>query len=149
MLAVFLGSASLFMFSYLSMALIFVARTAASSLTRCGLLPVFSSCWIAPTTISSLIPSISTLLSPSLIGEGGGDKAAARLDLSSFMRMAVDRGGLMSPTVGVWRACDRLGFLTGGSSPSTAVLGGEGCATGRERFITPSPSRQMLFRRVL
>jgi hypothetical protein len=101
MLAVILLKAFLFMYSYLSMAVIFVARTAASSLTKCGLLPVFSNCWIAPTTISSLIPSMSTLLSPSLIGEGGGDKAVARLGFSSFMRMAVDRGGLMSPTVGV------------------------------------------------
>jgi len=29
------------------------------------------------------------------------------------------------------------------------VLGGEGFATGRERFMTPNPSKQMLFRRVL
>jgi hypothetical protein len=100
-LVVFLVKTSLFMYPYLSMAVIFVARTAASSFTKCGLLPVFSSCWMAPTTISSLIPSMSTLLSPSLVGEGGGDKAAALFGFSSFMRMAVDRGGLMSPTVGV------------------------------------------------
>ena len=43
-----------------------------SSLIKCGLFPVFSSCSITPTTISSLIPSVSTLLSVDARGEGGG-----------------------------------------------------------------------------
>jgi len=86
--------------AYLSIAGMFVASIAESSLTKWGLLPVLSSCWIAPTTISSLMPSMSILLSPSLSGDGGGDNAAARLGFCSFMRMAVERGGLMSPMVG-------------------------------------------------
>lgn len=86
--------------AYLSIAGMVVASTDESSLTKCGLLPVFSSCWIAPTTISSLMPSMSILLCPSLSGDGGGDNAAPRFGFCSFMRMAVVRGGLMSPMVG-------------------------------------------------
>ena len=125
--------------AYFSIAGIVVARMAESSLTRCGLLPVLSSCCIAPTTISSLMPSISILLSPSLIGDGGGDNAAARFGFSSFMRMAVERGGLISPRVGEACPCDRFDFLTGGSSPSMAVFGGEGWAVTLARLGTMMP----------
>lgn len=86
--------------AYLSIAGIVVASIDESSLTKCGLLPVLSSCWIAPTTISSLMPSMSILLCPSLSGDGGGDNAAPRFGFCSFMRIAVERGGLMSPMVG-------------------------------------------------
>ena len=47
-------------------------RTIANSLIKCGLFPVFSNCSITPTTISSLIPSVSTLRSVYAPGEGGG-----------------------------------------------------------------------------
>ena len=49
-----------------------VERTAASSLMRCGLLPVFSNCSMTPVTISSLMPSVSILVSYDAPGEGGG-----------------------------------------------------------------------------
>lgn len=137
--------------AYLSIAGIVVARIDESSLTKCGLLPVFSSCWIAPTTISSLMPSMSILLSPSLSGDGGGDNAAPRLGFCSFMRMAVERGGLMSPMVGEALPCDRFDFLTGGSSPSTAVLGGEGWTATLARLgaMMPISVSDSDFRRVL
>lgn len=137
--------------AYLSIAGIVVASTDESSLTKCGLLPVLSSCWIAPTTISSLIPSTSILLSPSLSGDGGGDSAAPRFGFCSLVRMAVDRGGLMSPRVGEALPWDRFDFLTGGSSPSTAVLGGEGWMTTLARLgaMMPISVSDSDFRRVL
>ena len=137
--------------AYFSMAGIVVASTDESSLTKCGLLPVFSSCWIAPTTISSLMPSMSILPSPSLGGEGGGDNAAPRLGFCSFMRMAVGRGGLMSPMVGEALPWARFDFLTGGSSPSTAVLGGEGWTATLARLgaMMPISVSDSDFRRVL
>ena len=58
--------------SYLDTASLILDRTVESSLIKCGLLPVFSSCSITPTTISSLMPSVSTLLSVGARGEGGG-----------------------------------------------------------------------------
>ena len=57
---------------YLDTASLILDRTVESSLIKCGLLPVFSSCSITPTTISSLMPSVSTLLSVEARGEGGG-----------------------------------------------------------------------------
>lgn len=57
---------------YLDTASLILERTVESSLIKCGLLPVFSSCSITPTTISSLMPSVSTLLSVDARGEGGG-----------------------------------------------------------------------------
>ena len=119
-----------------------VARIAASSFTRCGLLPVFSSCCIAPITISSLMPSVSTLFAPSLPGDGGGDNSTARFGFSSLILMVVVLGGLIMPEGGDSEPCDRFGFFTGGSSPSTIVLGGEGCDTARERLGTMMPSSE-------
>lgn len=57
---------------YLDTASLILDRTVASSLIKCGLFPVFSSCSITPTTISSLMPSVSTLLSVDARGDGGG-----------------------------------------------------------------------------
>lgn len=57
---------------YLDTASLILERTVESSLIKCGLLPVFSSCSITPITISSLMPSVSTLLSVDARGEGGG-----------------------------------------------------------------------------
>ena len=106
-----------------------VESVAASSLTKCGRLPVCSSCRIVPTTISSLIPSTSILLHPSAAGEGGGERVTLGLgrDDASLMRMVVDRGGLMRPGVDeaeCGAACARLVFLTGGSSGVTTGGGG-------------------------
>jgi hypothetical protein len=57
----------------------------------------------------------------------------------------------MSPMVGEARPCDRFDFLTGGSSPSTAVLGGDGWTAALERFGTMMPISvsDRDFRRVL
>ena len=57
---------------YLDTASLILDRTVESSLIKCGLFPVFSSCSMTPTTISSLIPSMSTLVSVEARGEGGG-----------------------------------------------------------------------------
>lgn len=148
--------------SYLSTEWSFVARTAANSLTRCGRLPVFSICWIVPITISSLIPSVSTVVfdavAPSARGDGGGDSSATRFGFSSLMRMVVVVGGLMRPLGGgdvddeveLDCVCDRFDFFTGGSSPSTKVSLGVGCDWFRERFgpTTPRSPRFRLLRRV-
>lgn len=66
--------------TYCSTILTFCDRMAASSLTKCGLLPVFCSCIMTPSTISSFIPSKSISLgctsssrsSVTASGEGGG-----------------------------------------------------------------------------
>ena len=66
--------------------------------------------------------------------------------------MVVVRGGLIKPGGGGDdEPCDRFAFLTGGSSPSTRVLGGEGCDCVLERFgtVMPSSDRESDFRRVL
>ena len=58
---------------YVETASLTVDSTMASSLIKCGRFPVFSSCSITPTTISSLIPSVSTLLRvDGPPGDGGG-----------------------------------------------------------------------------
>lgn len=128
----------------------FVARTAESSLTRCGLFPVLSSCCIAPTTMSSLMPSVSILLSSSLAGDGGGDSSIALFGFSSLILIAVVLGGLISP-FGDAEPCERLLFFDGGSSPSTTVLGGEGCDCVLERLgtVIPSSDSESDFRLVL
>lgn len=70
--------------------------TRASSFSRWGRLPVFSSCSITPTTISSSMPWVSTLVCPdSPPGEGGG-VSATRPELfgrESSKRSAIERCG--------------------------------------------------------
>ena len=58
--------------TYLATASFVLDRTVASSLIRCGLFPVFSSCSITPTTISSLMPFVSYLVDPDGSGVAGG-----------------------------------------------------------------------------
>ena len=137
---------------YFSTACKLEASTCASSLTRCGRLPVFSICCIVPTTMSSLIPSTSTLLLPSAAGDGGGDSSTACFGFSSLNLMVVVRGGLIKPGGGGDdELCNRFDFLTGGSSPSKIVFGGEGWEAVRERLGTmiPSSDRESDFRLVL
>ena len=114
------------------------ARMAASSFTRCGRLPVASSCWIVAITMSSLIPSRSTLWLPSAAGDGGGDSVVGCFFSCSFLIS----GGLMMRH-----------FLLGRSlsSPSAMVDGGEGCDTARDRLgsVMPSSVSERLLRRVL
>jgi len=57
---------------------------AARSRMRCGRFPVFSSCSMTPTTMSSLIPSMSTLRNCGFKpGEGGGVCSTAGLLLAN------------------------------------------------------------------
>ena len=111
-------------------------KTAANSLIRCGLLPVFSSCSITPMTISSLTSSVSTLLSVDDGGDGGGVCSYAALPLD-FGRSAKettfteddddreDRG--FDDDVGdESEVCDRLIFFDGGECGCVGVsVGGE------------------------
>lgn len=125
--------------THFSTAALCVASTAPSSFTKCGRLPVLSSCWIVPTTMSSMIPSTSTLFDPSAAGDGGGDNSVTRDGFSSLNRIVVERGGLIWPD-GESEPCDRFDFFTGGSSPSMMVLGGEGCDAARDLLGTVMPS---------
>lgn len=114
--------------TYFSTAAMLCVRIAASSLTRCGLFPVFSSCRIVPTTTSSLMPSVSILCTEAAPGDGGGVCSANRDGGSALMRMFVDVGGLIDVGGGVVEPCDHFAFFARGSSPMT-VAGGEGCVT--------------------
>lgn len=99
-------------------------RTAANSLIRCGLLPVLSSCSMTPTTISSLIPCVSTLLLLECDGEGGGVSSYAALPLlfglsaketTFVVDEAVDDRGRDGEVGEVeFDVCDRLIFFLGG-----------------------------------
>ena len=58
---------------YLETASLMVDSTIASSLIKCGRFPVFSNCSITPTTMSSLIPSVSIVWRvDGPPGDGGG-----------------------------------------------------------------------------
>ena len=95
-----------------------------SSLIKCGRLPVFSSCSITPTTISSFIPSVSTLLSVEARGEGGGvfsyaarplllGRSAKDTTLMEF-DVADDLGLDGDVGEGEFEVCDLLIFFVGG-----------------------------------
>jgi len=143
--------------TYLSTIGIDVASIAASSLSRCGRFPVFSSCSITPTTISSLIPSVSTFVCPdSPSGDGGGVSATrpAGFGCSLLNRKDEGRGGVVGVETFEVAECDRLTFFEGGwCSPETeAEEGGEGrCDDDRELFGSwiPSDGSDSDLRRVL
>lgn len=96
-------------------------KMAASSLSKCGLLPVFSSCSMTPTTISSLMPSVSILKAPPSGGGVASTPAATRAGfcdwscllktggdaLEADVEEAGDRGSSMDDE------CDLLIFLDG------------------------------------
>ena len=121
-------------FAYLETASLIVDRTIASSLIKCGLFPVFSSCSMTPITISSLIPSVSILLRVEGPGEGGGVCSYAALPLlfgrsakETFLVMDAvrGRGGEVGEGVcDVW--CDRLTLFAGGESCGGDVFEMEG-----------------------
>lgn len=110
--------------SYLDTASLILDRTVESSLIKCGLFPVFSSCSITPTTISSFMPSVSTLLSVEARGEGGGvcsyatrplllgrsanDTALVECEVADDFGLDGDMGG------GEVEVCDRFIFFVGG-----------------------------------
>ena len=58
--------------AHLATASLVLDMTVASSLIMCGRLPVFSSCSMTPTTISSLMPCVSYLLYVDGSGDAGG-----------------------------------------------------------------------------
>lgn len=144
------------MITYFATVSLTVAKMLASSRTRCGRLPVFSSCSMAETTTSSLIPSVSILRGTasrsSLSGDGGGvGSCAARVagdccpSTGSCCCLASTSGG------GDNESCDRLTFLDGGDWSSTGLdMEGERCeereAVGR---LMPREGRESDLRRVL
>ena len=106
-------------------------NTEASSLIKCGRLPVFSSCSMTPVTMSSLMLSVSTLLSKGARGEGGGVFSYAALPLL-FGRSAKettfgcdedveDRGPVDVVGEEEFEGCDRLIFLVGGGCGVSVV----------------------------
>ena len=116
--------------TYLATAALVVESTVASSLIRCGRLPVFSSCSRTPITISSLMPSRSSLLLFLAPGEGGGVLSYAPLPLllgrsanvTDLTEEAVDdrgRAGVVGDdTV---EECDRFAFFEGGGRISVVA----------------------------
>ena len=137
--------------SYFSTERNLCASTAASSLTKIGRLPVSSNCWIVATTISSDIPSMSTLFGPVADGDAGGDNCC--FGFSSLILMVVVLGGLIDPCGVDCEACVVFDIFLGrsDSSPSAIVLGGEGCEIARLRLgmAMPRSASERLFRRVL
>ena len=132
--------------TYASMVGTQLASTAASSFDVCGLLPVFSSWRITPTTMSSLMPSVSTLDTPRAPGEGGGVCSAPRggfVVMSVLTRMFFVEGGLMAPGGGDAEVfeppLDRFG-----GGPSTSVEADDGCLA-RFGMCTPSNDRETDF----
>ena len=122
---------------YLDTASLVVERTVESSLIKCGLFPVFSSCSITPTTMSSLIPSVLTFLSVEARGDGGGvcsytarpllrGRSAKDTALTGF-EVADDFGLAGDVGEGELEECDRLIFFVGGCGGISA--GGEALET--------------------
>lgn len=138
-----------------------VPRTAASSLIRCGLLPVFSNCSITPVTISSLIPSVSIFASPTAPGEGGGVWSKVTLPLllgrstkETSLAGGADADGFDGDVGdGVAEVCVRLIFFAGGCCGVSVVFGslegGERCARELLGSWMPREGRERDFRRVL
>ena len=123
--------------AHLETASLVVESTAASSLIRCGRFPVFSSCSITPTTITSLIPSVSILGSFSGPGEGGGvcwyvvrplllGRSANETVLVDDIDDAVEdlgRDNRVGDDADV--VCDLLTFFVGGGQDSVGFEGAE------------------------
>lgn len=156
--------AQLLLGTYLCTMPIVCCRMFASSLSRCGLLPVFSSCSITPTTISSFMPSVSILKAPASGGGVASTPAATRAafrgcssltaggdDLETEVEETGDNGS--SPT----DECDRFIFLLG-CCCSESSAGGVVAEAGGERWDDdrallgtwmPSDVSDTDFRRVL
>jgi hypothetical protein len=132
-------------------------KTWASSLSRCGRLPVFSSCSITATTIVSSMPSVSTFVCAACPpGDGGGVCAAARLALwgVSSNRRVNGRDGLFDVGVEALETepdeCARFTFFAGGECRWLSVVeGGERADRGPPGNAMPSDGRDSDLRRVL
>jgi hypothetical protein len=124
---------------------------AASSLSRCGRFPVFSSCSMTPTTMSSSMPWVSTLArSGTPPGEGGGVSTVrpALLGRCSSRRRAVGRGGdARGEELELEPEWERLSFFAT-CWPSTRA-GGEREERGAPGRAMPSEGSESDFRRVL
>ena len=94
-------------------------RTDASSLTSCGLFPVFSNCSITPVTTSSLIPCVSIRTSHDGTGDGGGVSSYLMVDFDRCSILTCGTGGCAienDDNVDDDALCDRLSFFDGGRS---------------------------------
>jgi hypothetical protein len=123
--------------------------TRASSLSRCGRLPVFSSCSITPTTISSSMPCVSILACPdSPPGDGGGVSATrpALLGRCSSKRSVEGLGGDAMDEVEL--ECVRLTFFAG-CWWASLVEGGERADRAAPGRWMPSDGSDSDLRRVL
>lgn len=124
-------------------------RTVASSLSRWGRLPVFSSCSMTPTTISSSMPCVSTFACPDSPPGDGGGVSATRPELlgrCSSKRRARARGGDVIEDVEF--ECVRLTFFAGwwASLDEGGERADERAAPGR---WMPSDGSESDLRRVL
>lgn len=110
-------------------------------------MPVFSSCSMTPTTISSSMPCVSTFVCPDAPpGDGGGVSAArpALFGRWSSKRSVVVRGGDVSEASEF--ECVRFTFL---AACESLVEGGERGAREAPGMWMPMDGRDRLFRRVL
>lgn len=134
------------------------ASTVASSLIKCGLFAVFSSCSMTAITMSSLMPSVSTLRAISTSpGDGGGVcsslilcEGGGRTDCAGGDR-AGERGVEMGDS-GASSGCDRFCFFAGGiCDGSSDTVGFEFARCSRVALgsCMPREDREMDFRRVL
>jgi len=116
--------------THLETASLIFDRTVASSFIKCGLFPVFSNCSITPTTISSLIPSVSIFLSVNDRGEGGGVFSYAGLPLllgrsakETTFADEFDRGLDSDTGDGGFEVCDCFRFFVGGCCGGDSLTG--------------------------
>lgn len=112
------------------------AIAVASSLSRWGRLPVFSSWRMVATTTSSFMPSVSTLMvrEAAAASEGGGDGGGVWA-----ARDGRGRAGLAGDGAGAASLCDLFNFLEGGgrafgedvvvvAAAVAAAVGEDGCS---------------------
>jgi hypothetical protein len=135
------------MSTYLSTMGIVGASMIASSFSRWGRLPVFSSCSMTPTTISSSMPCVSTFVCPdSPPGDGGGVSATrpALFGRCSSKRNVMVRGGDVQDVSEF--ECVRLTFFAGWAS---LVEGGERADREAPGRWMPSDGSDSDLRRVL
>jgi len=124
--------------TYVNTASLILDKTVASSLIKWGRFPVFSSCSITPTTMSSLMPSVSTLPSAAGPGEGGGVFSKAALPLLFGLSANETAFGCVEGVDDDGRAgevgedeiegCDRFIFFAGGDGCDSVA--GAGLDTG-------------------
>lgn len=105
------------------------SKTVASSLMRCGLLPVFSSCSMTEMTTSSLMPSRSIFrYATTSPGEGGGVCAPTLICIGCVLAAARSvEGVLRGEGRGDGLSCSLFTLLAGGAAS-------RGCCSGESGF---------------